>query len=113
MGRPCARRSTAFRVPDFGRSTGWTELEHYFEETGELSKSVQSIRGGKGRPLWQARCAAAAAKRWHRAQPFENRSDNREREKIYRGARKIRNVRRLSLELRWRQANPESLAKID
>src|SRR5437762_176597 len=102
MGGSCARRSTAFRVPDFGRSAGWTELEHYFKETGELSKSVRWIRGGKDRPLWQERCAAAAAERWHRAQPFENRSDNREREKISRGARKIRNVQRLSLELRWR-----------
>ncbi len=50
--------------------------------------------------------------RWDRAEPIENRSHNREREKVSRGEKRIRNFRRLSLDLRRRQANPESSAHL-
>src|SRR4029077_4102204 len=104
MGRSCARRSSALRVPHSGRRTGGIELEHHFEETRELSKSARWISPGKDRVLWQARCAAVAAQRWDRAEPFENRSYNREREKLSRRPKGIRKFRRLSLDIRWRRA---------
>src|SRR5437773_10973757 len=110
MGGSGARRSRALRVPHSGRGAGWAELEYDFEETRELPKSVRWISPGQDRLLRQARRSAVAPQRWDRAKPFENHSYNRERENVSRRARKIRNVRRLSLELCWRQANSESLA---
>src|SRR5512132_505993 len=112
MGRSCARRSSALRVPHSGRRTGRTELEHYFEETRELPKGIRRISPGKDRPLRQARRAAVAPQRWDRAEPVENRSCNREREKLSRRQKGIRKFRRISLDLRWRQADPESLANV-
>src|SRR6266566_1037039 len=109
MGRSCARRSSALRVSHSGRCTGRTELEHDFEETRELQKRARWISPGKNRPLRQARRSVVAPQRWDRAEPIENRSCNREREKVPRGEKRIRNFRRLSLDLRWRQADPESL----
>src|SRR4030095_17266222 len=110
MGRAYARRSSALRVLDSGRRAGGTELEHHSEQTRELPKSARWISPGKDRPLRKTRRAAVAAQRWHRAEPIENRGNDREREKISRGAKRIRNFRRLSLELCWRCANSESVA---
>ena len=95
-----------------GRRTGRAELEHHFEETRELSKSARWISPGKDRALQQARRSAVAPQRWDRAEPIENRSHNREREKIPQGEKRIRNFRYLSLDLCWRRTNPESLAKV-
>src|SRR6266480_5910968 len=112
MGRSCTRGSSAFRVPDFGRRTGGIELEHHFKKARELPQGIRRISLGKDRPLWQARRAAVAPKRGDRAEPVENRSHNREREKLHRRSKRIRNFRRLSLELCWRRADTESLANI-
>ncbi len=49
--------------------------------------------------------------RKNRAQPTEDRGHNPKREDVSRGARRVRQLRRLSVELRRRQANPESLAE--
>src|SRR6266853_5382610 len=112
MGRSCTRRSGALRVSDSGRGTGRTELEYDFEETRELPKSARWISPGQDRPLRQARRAAVAPQRWDRTEPIENRSYDREREKVSRRSKRIRNFRRLSLDLRWRRADPESLAHV-
>src|SRR5512140_1146237 len=112
MGLSYARRSSALRVPHSGRRTGGIELEHYFEKARELPKGIRRISPGKDRPLWQARRAAVAPKRWDRAEPVENRSCNREREKVSRSAKRFRNSRCLPLDLRWRRTDPESLANI-
>src|SRR5882724_9738991 len=112
MGRSCTRRSSALRVSNSGRRTGRTELEYDFEETRELSKSARWISPGQDRPLRQARRSAVAPQRRDRAEPIENRSHNREREKVPRCPKGIRNFRRLSLDLRWRPADPESLARV-
>src|SRR6266550_6811814 len=112
MGRSCTRRSRALRVPHSGRRTGRTELEHHFEETRELSKSARWISPGQDRALRQARRSAVAPQRWDRTEPIENRSYNREREKLSRRSKGIRNFRRLSLDLRRRRADPESLAHL-
>src|SRR6476659_7029292 len=112
MGRSCARRSSALRVPHSGRRTGRTELEYDFEETRELSKSARWISPGKDPPLRQARRSAVAPERWDRAEPIENRSHNRERKKVPRGEKRIRNSRRLPLDLRWWQPDAKSLANI-
>src|SRR6266550_2072095 len=112
MGGSCTRRSRALRVPHSGRRAGRTELEHHFEETRELPKSARWISPGQDRPLRQARRSAAIARRWHCPQPLENRSHNREREKVPRGEKRIRNFRRFSLDLRWRRTDPESLALV-
>src|SRR4030095_9755029 len=109
MGRSCTRRSSALRVPHSGRRAGRTELEYHFEETRELPKSAGWISPRQDRPLQQARRSAVAPQRWDRAEPIKNRSHNREREKVPRGEKRIRNFRRLSLELRWQQADAESL----
>src|SRR6266536_287157 len=109
MGRSCTRRSRALRVSNSGRRTGRAELEHDFEETRELPKSARWISPGQDRSLRQARRSAVAPQRWDRAEPIENRSHNREREKVPRGEKRIRNFRRLSLDLRRRRADPESL----
>src|SRR4030095_4098409 len=98
MGRACARRSSALRISDFGRRPSRAELEHHFEETRELSKGLRWISSGKDWSLRQARCAAVAAERRHRAEPIENRSRNHERENFHRRAKRIRNFRHLSLE---------------
>src|SRR5712671_5834360 len=108
MGRSRTRRSSALRVPDSGRRAGGIELEYDFEETRELSKSARWISPGQDRALQQARRSAVAPQRWDRAEPIENRSHNREREKVPRGEKRIRKFRRLSLELRWRHTDPES-----
>src|SRR5215475_10219080 len=110
MGRACARRPSALRVSYFGRRTSGVELEHNFKKAGELSKGFRWISAGKDRPVRETRCAALAAQRWNRAEPIENRSCNQEREKVSRCTGRIRNFRRLSLELCRRRANPESLA---
>src|SRR5438132_9531926 len=110
MGRSCVRRSGALRVFDPGRRASRAELEHDSEKTGELSQRVRRISPGKDRPLRRARCAAVAAQRWNRAEPFENRSHNREREKLSRRAGRVRKFRRISVELCWGQANSELLA---
>src|SRR5258708_25973485 len=112
MGGSCARRWRALRVSDSGRRAGRTELEHDFEETRELPKSARWISSGHDRPLRQARRSAVARQRWDRAEPIENRSHNREREKVPRRSKRIRKFRHLSLELRWRHTDPESLAHI-
>src|SRR4029453_18344472 len=113
MGRSCAQRSGALRIPHPRRSAGGIELEHYFEKARELPKSARWISRGKDCPLWQARRPAIARQRWHRAEPIENRGYSREREEISRGARRIRKFRCLSLEVCRRRTNPESLAKPD
>src|SRR5215831_3771527 len=110
MGRSCTRRSSTLRVPDSGRRTGRTELEHHFKKTRELPKSARWILPGKDRQLRQARRPAVAAQRWDRTEPTENRSHNREREKLSRRSKRIWKFRRVPLELRWRQDNSESLA---
>src|SRR6476619_5278744 len=110
MGRSCTRRSSALRVPDSGRRAGGTKLEHHFEQTRELPKSARWISRGKDRPLRQTRRATIARQRWHRAKPVENRRYDREREKVSRRQKRIRKLRRLSLELCWRQSNSESVA---
>src|SRR6266550_4684772 len=112
MGGSCTRRSRALRVPHSGRRAGRTELEHHFEETRELPKSARWISPGQDRSLRQARRPAVAPQRWDRAKPIENRSHNREREKVPRGEKRIRNSRCLPLDLRWRRADPESLALV-
>src|SRR5215831_4613505 len=112
MGRSCTRRSSALRVFNSGRRTGRAELEHDFEEARELSKGTRRIPPGKDRALYQSRCAAVATQRRNRAEPVENRGYNREREKVSRGAKRIRKFRRLSLELRRRQTNSELLANV-
>src|SRR5260370_11008647 len=112
MGRCCTRRSGALRVSHSGRRTGRTELEYDFEETRELPKSARWISPGKDRPLQQTRRSAVAPQRWNRAESLENRSYNREREKLPRCSKRIRKFRHLSLELRWRQPDTESLANI-
>src|SRR5262245_30341670 len=99
MGRSCVQRSSAVRVLNSGRRAGRIELEHHFEKARELPKSARWISPGKDRPLRQTRRATVAAQRWHRAEPVENRRYDREREKISRGAKRIRKFRRLSLEL--------------
>src|SRR6266542_3441393 len=99
MGRSCTRRSSALRVPDFGRRAGGIELEQYFEKARELPKGIRRISPGKDRALWQARRAVVTPKRRNRAEPLENRSHNREREKLHRRSKRIRNFRRLSLEV--------------
>src|SRR5438046_706069 len=103
MGRSYARRSSALRVPHSGRRSGGIELEHYFEKARELPKGIRRISPGKDRPLWQARRAAVAPKRWDRAEPIENRSHNREREKVPRRQKRIRKLRCLSMDFRSRQ----------
>src|SRR4029453_9936876 len=110
MGRSCARRSSALRVPHPGRSAGGIELEHYFAKARELPKSARWISRGKDCSLWQARGPAIARQRRHRAEPIENRGYHREREEISRGAKRIRKFRCLPLEVCRRRTNPESLA---
>src|SRR5262245_27221542 len=110
MGRSCARRSSALRVPHPGRRPGGIELEYHFEKARELPKSTRWISPGKNRSLRQARRAAIARQRWDRAEPLENRSYHREREEISRGAKRIRKFRCVSMELRCRQTDTESLA---
>src|SRR6266508_4653118 len=112
MGRSCTRRSSALRVPDFGRRAGGIELEHHFEKARELPKGIRRISPGKDRPLWQARCAAIAPQRWDRPEPIENRSCDRQRERLSRGSKRIRKFRRVSLEFCWRQPDTESLANV-
>src|SRR6476659_9581183 len=110
MGRPRARRSSALRVPYSRRRTGRAELDHHFEKTGELSKGVRWISAGENRSPRQTRCSTVAARRGNRAEPAEDRGHHRECEKVSRRAKGIRHFRRLPVELRRRQANPESLA---
>src|SRR5215472_14499288 len=107
MGRSCTQRPSALRVLNSGRRTGRAELEHNFEEARELSKGTRWISTGKDRSLWQARCSPIATQRWDCAEPIENRSYNRKREKVLRRRKRIRNSRRVSLDLRWRQADSE------
>src|SRR5262245_22717266 len=113
MGRSCARRSSAVRIPHSGRRSGRIELEYHFEKARKLPKSPRWISPGKNRPLRQARRAAIARQRWDRKEPVENRGYHREREKISRSAKGIRKSRCLSLELCWRQPDTESLAHLD
>src|SRR5215470_10688307 len=100
MGHPGARRSSAIRVSDSGRRAGRIKLEHDFEKARELPKSVRRISPGKRRSVWEARRAAVAPQRWDRAEPTENHSCNREREKFSRCSKRIRKFRRLSLDFR-------------
>ena len=91
---------------------GRTELDYDFEETRESSKESRRFRRRKSPDITSA-TSAAIARRWHCPQPLENRSHNREREEFPRRSKGIRNFRRLSLDVRWRQANSESLARLD
>src|SRR5439155_6289884 len=110
MGCPCARSSDALRVSHPRRRAGGTELDHHFKETKELSESVRWIPRGKDRLLWPARNEETAQRRRDRTKPIEDRSHDLERKSVSRVARRNGKLRRLPLELRRRQANPESLA---
>jgi Methyladenine glycosylase len=84
--------------------------DHHFQEARELSKGIRWISRGEDRPLRRTRCAAVARRHWNCAEPIENCGHHPEREGVSCSASRIRNFRRLPVELRWRQADPESVA---
>src|SRR5439155_22090551 len=84
--------------------------DNHFKEAEELSKGIRWIPRREGRPLRRARCPAVAPERRNCAEPIENRGYHSEREDVSCRARRVRESRRVPLEVCWRQANPELLA---
>ena len=108
MGDPGPRRPQTVRVPDPGGRPGRALVAHGAPQTRGLPRGVRALRPGEGRALRRTRDAPAARRRRDHPQQAQDWVRDQERGRLPRGAGGVRDVRRLHLALRRREAQSES-----